>query len=256
MMKNKLKQSLREGKPCLGTVLTISSPVIAEIMALAEFDWLWFDLEHTPMSLESLQSMLQAANGYPVSTVVRVPGNDEVLIKRVLDLGPDGIIVPLVNTPEQARSAVSALKYPPLGVRGAGIGRAQGFGEGVSGDYFETANEEILLIAQIEHIDAVNNIEAILEVDGVDSVFLGPLDLSGSMGLLGKTNHPDVEAAVRRVRDAAIRKKVPAGIMTMSPEQAAERIREGYRTIGLGIDVDSLATWGRNAVQFVKQANV
>ncbi|MEN8174730.1 MAG: aldolase/citrate lyase family protein [Pseudomonadota bacterium] len=236
----RLRHALRNNEPVLGTVVTISSTVIAEIMAMAGWDYVWFDLEHTPMELESLQSMLQACHGYDVATIVRVPGNDEVLIKRVLDLGPDGIIVPLVNSGEEAAQAVRYMRYPPEGIRGAGIGRAQGFGESYSGNYFEQANDNLAFIAQVEHIDAVNSIEAILAVDGVDGIFLGPLDMSGSMGLLGQTSHPDVEAAEAKVLAACQKAGRSCGIMTMSPEQATARFEQGYTNVGLGIDVDTM----------------
>lgn len=253
-MKSRLRQALRANQPLVGTVVTIGSPVIAEIMALAGWDYIWFDLEHTPMSLETLQSMLQATNGHDVATIVRVSGNDEVLIKRVLDLGPDGIIVPLVNSAEDARRAVRFLRYPPEGIRGAGLGRAQGYGETGSGNYFEEANRSLAFIAQIEHIDAVNAIDDILAVDGVDGAFLGPLDMSGSMGLLGQTSHPEVEAAERRVFDACRKAGISCGIMTMSPAQATERLRQGYRNIGLGIDVDTIMSGALAAVKAVDKS--
>jgi len=255
-MVNTLKRDLKAGKACLGTVVTLSCPTVAEIFAMAGYDFIWYDLEHTPMSLETLALMLQSAGAYSATPVVRVPGNDEVMIKRVLDLGTQAIIVPLVNTADQARVGVRALKYPPLGVRGAGLGRAQGYGEGYSGDYFKNANDETMFIAQIEHIEAVRNIDAILAVEGVDAVLLGPLDMSGSMGLLGQTSHPEVEAAEVRVLETCRRAGKPAGIMTMSPEQATQRIRQGYRLIGMGIDVDSLLNLARDGATRVDKTVV
>ena len=253
-MRGKLRQALRSSQPLVGTVVTIGSPVIAEIMAIAGWDYIWFDLEHTPMGLETLQAMLQATNGYDVATIVRVAGNDEVLIKRVLDLGPEGIIVPLVNSAEDARQAIRFLRYPPQGIRGAGLGRAQGYGESGSGNYFDEANRRLAFIAQIEHIDAVNAIDDILAVDGVDACFLGPLDMSGSMGLLGQTSHPRVEEAERRVLAACQKAGISCGIMTMSPQQATDRLRQGYRTIGLGIDVDTIMGGAVAAVKAVDKS--
>jgi 2-dehydro-3-deoxyglucarate aldolase/4-hydroxy-2-oxoheptanedioate aldolase len=135
------------------------------------------------------------------------------------------------------------MKYPPLGVRGAGLGRAQAYGSQLE-DYLAHANDELLLIVQIEHQTAVQNIDEICAVPGVDSIFLGPLDLSGSIGLLGQTNHPQVEAAMLKVLNAGKRANISVGIMTLAPDQANARIREGYQNIGMGIDVDTLfSTW-------------
>jgi 2-keto-3-deoxy-L-rhamnonate aldolase RhmA len=252
-MRNKLKHALAEGKTCVGTVVTIGSPVVAEIFAIAGYDWIWFDLEHTSVSLETLQTMIQAVGGYDTTVVVRVPGNDEVWTKRVLDLGPHAIIVPLVNNAEEAERAVRHCRYPPAGVRGAGIGRAQGFGESSTASYYATANQEIMIIPQIEHIEAVKNIEAILAVDGVEAIFLGTMDLSGSMGMLGHTDHPDVEAAQQKVKEACKRHGVHCGILAMSPEQCKQRIQEGHRFVAVGMDVDTIMHVATDWLQKIRQ---
>jgi len=238
-MRNRLKHALAEGRTCVGTVVTIGSPVVAELFAIAGYDWIWFDLEHTSVSLETLQTMIQAVSGYDTTVVVRVPGNDEVWIKRVLDLGPHAIIVPLVNSAEETERAMRYCRYPPAGVRGAGIGRAQGFGEASIATYYGTANQEIMVIPQIEHIEAVNNIDAILAVDGVEAIFLGTMDLSGSMGMLGHTDHPNIERAQQKVKEACKRRNVHCGILAMSPEQCNQRIQEGHRFVAVGMDVDT-----------------
>ncbi len=195
---NKLKKDLANGKFRIGATITMNSPVVAELLSRVGFDWLWFEMEHTTLSVEAVQAMLQATNGADVTTIVRVPWNDKTLIKRVLDTGPDGLIIPLVNTREEAEYAVRAIKYPPLGERGAGLARAQAYGL-TSGEYMATANDEVMTILMIEHIQAVENIEEILHVKEVDSIIVGALDLSGSMGMLGQTGHPDVEAAIQKV---------------------------------------------------------
>jgi len=243
MKPNRLKRDLKAGKVCVGTMLTIPSPTIADIASRCGFDWIWLDMEHTPIGYESLQTMLQAMTGSGVSTIVRVANNDEAVIKRTLDTGPDALVIPRVNTKAEAEYAVRAMKYPPIGVRGAGLGRAQAYGSRLD-DYFAHANDELMLIVQIEHEKAVENIGEICAVSGVDSIFLGALDLAGSMGLLGRTNHPKVEAAMLEVLAAGQRANTPVGIMTLAPDQANARIREGYQNIGLGIDVDTLfSTW-------------
>ena len=250
---NRLKRDLAAGKICLGATLTINSPVVAELLSHLGFDWLWFETEHTALSFGDVLTMLQTTNGTDISTVVRVPWNDKTLIKRVLDTGPDGIIVPLVNSRAEAEAAVRAVKYPPWGERGAGLSRAQCYGLHL-GDYIASANEEITTILMIEHIDAVQNIDDILNVKGVDSIMIGALDLSGSMGKLGQTDDPAVEEAIQTVLTASKRAGVPCGIITVAPEQAIERIGQGFTNIILGIDVLFLMGGAQGALQQVKQA--
>jgi len=233
---NRLKRNLAAGKVCLGATITINSPTVAEILSHIGLDWLWFEMEHSSLSEGDVLGMLQATNGSSTSTVVRVPWNDKTMIKRALDLGPDGIIVPLVNSKEEAEYAVRAMKYPPWGERGAGLGRAQAYGLHM-GEYLETANEEITTILMIEHIKAVESIEEILSVKGVDSIMIGALDLSGSMGILGQTSDPAVESAIQKSLAAAKKAGIPAGIITTSPDQTNRRIQEGFTNLITGIDV-------------------
>jgi 2-keto-3-deoxy-L-rhamnonate aldolase RhmA len=233
---NRLKTKLAKGEVCIGATVTLSSPVIAELFSRVGFDWLWLEMEHTTMSYESVLAMLQATNGADISAIVRVPWNDKTMIKRVLDAGPDGIIVPLITSAEEAEAAVRAIKYPPWGERGAGLSRAQAYGMHM-GDYMATANDEVTTILMIEHIKAVENIEAILAVKGVDSVMVGALDLSGTMNLLGKTDDPKVEAAIQTVLAACKKAGMPCGIITTSAEAANKRIAEGFTNVILGIDI-------------------
>lgn len=233
---NRLKRNLAAGKVCIGATITMNSPVVAEIMSHIGLDWLWFEMEHSSLSDDNVLTMLQATNGSDVSTVVRVPWNDKTMVKRALDAGPDGIILPLVNSREEAEAAVRAMKYPPWGERGAGLSRAQCYGLHM-GEYMSTANEEVTTILMIEHIKAVENIDSILQVKGVDSIMVGALDLSGSMGMLGKTSDPKVEEAIQKVLAACKKARVPAGIITVSPDQANIRIKQGFTNIILGIDV-------------------
>lgn len=233
---NKLKRDLEAGKVCLGVTITMNSPTVSEILSHVGFDWIWYEMEHSALSEGDVLAMLQATNGADASTVVRVPWNDKTMIKRALDLGPDGIIIPLVNSAKEAQDAVRAMKYPPMGERGAGLARAQAYGMHM-GEYLETANTEVTTIVMIEHIDAVNNIEEIIAVPGVDSVMVGALDLSGSMGMLGNTGSPEVEGAVQKVLAACKAKGMPCGIITVAPEQANERIAQGFTNVIVGIDV-------------------
>lgn len=233
---NKLKRDLAAGKVCIGATITMENTVVAELLSHVGLDWLWFEMEHSATSDGGALAMLQATNGADISTVVRVPWNDKTMIKRALDNGPDGIIIPLVNTAEEAEAAVRAMKYPPVGERGAGLSRAQCYGIHM-GEYMGTANDEVMTTIMIEHVTAIKNVDQILAVKGIDSVMVGALDLSGSMGLLGQTTHPDVETAIQKVLAASKKAKVPCGIITTAPEQANERIKQGFTQIIIGIDV-------------------
>jgi 2-keto-3-deoxy-L-rhamnonate aldolase RhmA len=233
---NRMKRELAAGNVCLGATITIYSPAIAELLSRVGLDWLWIDTEHTALSLEEVSVILQATNGTDVSTVIRVPWNDKTLIKRALDTGPDGILVPMINSAADAEAAVRAMKYPPRGERGAGIGRAQCYGMQM-GEYLSTANDEVMFIAQIEHVEAIANIDEIVAVAGLDSVMIGALDLSGSMGKLGQTDDPEVEEAVQKVLAACQRVSLPCGIVALGPEATNRRIKQGFTSIITGIDV-------------------
>lgn len=249
---NRLKHNLAAGKVCVGATLTMNSPTVAEILSHIGLDWIWIETEHSSLTDDNVLAMLQATNGSETSAMVRVPWNDKTMIKRALDLGPDGIIVPLVNTKAEAEAAVRAMKYPPWGERGAGLARAQAYGLAM-GEYMQSANEEVMTTLMIEHVQAVENIEAILSVKGVDSVMVGALDLSGSMGMLGNTGDPKVEAAIQKVLAACKKAKMPAGIITVAPEQANERIKQGFTHIIMGIDVLFLHGAARNALGQIKR---
>jgi 2-keto-3-deoxy-L-rhamnonate aldolase RhmA len=233
---NRLKRDLAAGKPCYGATITFGSPVVAELLGRVGFDWLWLEMEHTSVTEAEVQAMLQAANGGQASTIVRVPWNDKTLIKRAVDAGPDGILVPQVSSREEAEAAVRAMKFPPVGERGAGLARAQGWGLGM-GPYYASANDEVMTLLMIEHIDAVRNIDEIVAVPGVDGLMIGALDLSGSMGMLGQTDHADVEAAIQTVLAAARKAGVPCGIVALDPDAANKRVAQGFTLITLGIDV-------------------
>jgi 2-keto-3-deoxy-L-rhamnonate aldolase RhmA len=249
---NRLKRDLAAGKVSLGATITFYSPVIAEILSRIGLDWLWYDTEHTYMTLENVITMLQATNGANISNIVRVPWNDKTMIKKALETGPEGIIVPLVRTKEDAENAVRAMKYPTWGVRGAGLSRAQCYGLHM-GEYMQTADEEVMTILQIEHIDAVNNIDEILSVKGVDACMIGALDLSGSMGMLGQTTSPEVEAAVQKVLAACKKAKVPCGNVTITPEDTNKRIEQGFQLLIMGIDVLFLHGAALNALSQIKR---
>ena len=212
-MKNLLKEKLQRGDEVIGTFVTLPHPDVTEVLSRIGFDWLLIDGEHAVTGLETMTVMLQAMNGSNCTPIVRPQWNDIVVIKRILDLGAHGVLVPWVNTREQAEYAVRACKYPPKGLRGYGPRRAGLFDP----DYMYTANDEVMVIVQIETREAVNNVDEILAVDGVDACYVGPFDLSLSYGFVQpKWDDPEYLAAFDRVLEAADKAGKPAGMFAVS----------------------------------------
>src|SRR5512145_3380903 len=237
---NAFKRALRAGTPQIGLWSSLSSNYSVEVIAGAGFDWILLDTEHSPAELENLLTQLQAAAPYPAHPVVRVPWNDMVTMKRVLDIGAQSLLVPYVSTAEEARHAVSYTRYPPAGLRGvAGTTRATRFGR--IKDYATRAHEEICVLVQVETQAALDNIEAIAAVEGVDGVFIGPADLHASMGYTGEIANPKVKPviddAIRRIRKAG---KAP-GILTPSEADARHWLECGALFVAVGSDVGILA---------------
>lgn len=238
-----LRKRLCAGEPVVGSWINSGSPIIAELMAQAPFDFLTLDVEHAPIDAPQAFALFQAMrSGNPrVAPMVRLHGVDYALVKRYLDAGARGVIAPLVNTREQAELLVSAVRYPPAGNRGVGFCRANDYGLRLA-EETATANDEILCVAQIEHIDAVHNIDDILSVPGVDATFIGPYDLSASMGLTAQFDHPDFVAAKAEILAACDRHGVAAGIHVVPPNPAEvhARIAEGYRLVAYSLDITLL----------------
>ncbi len=237
---NPFKRALKAGKAQIGLWSSLSSNYSVEVIAGAGFDWLLLDTEHSPNDLESLLTQLQAAAPYATHPVVRVPWNDMVVIKRVLDIGAQSLLVPYVSTPEEAAAAVSHVRYPPSGVRGvAGTTRASRFGR--VKDYAKRAHEEICLLVQLETQRALDNLEAICAVEGIDGVFIGPADLHASLGHTGEIANPKVKPliddAIRRIRKGG---RAP-GILTPSEADARHWLDCGALFVAVGADVGILA---------------
>jgi len=226
---------LQKDKPLLGTLLTTDSTELAEALTLAGWGWFFIDLEHSAMQFSAAQRVIQAiaARAY---TVIRVPDHTAGNIKKALDMGCDGIIVPLVNSATEASQIVSLSKYSPLGERSVGIGRAQGYGIKFQ-EYIQSANQHVAVIVQIEHREAIENLDTILQVKGIDGIFVGPYDLSASMGLMGQVSHPDVAAAIAKVRERCRSKEIPFGIYCATAEKAALEIKEGCKLVAIGTDL-------------------
>lgn len=233
-MKYSLNNKRLQGLPLVGTMVTLPSPELTEILCSAGFDWLFIDLEHSAMSIKDAQAILQAA-GQQVPCVIRVPVNDETWIKKSLDIGASGIIVPQIMSAEEAAQAVQWCKYPPVGSRSVGIARAQGYGAHFK-TYIDSANTETTVILQIEHINAIHNIESIVEIPGIDCLFIGPYDLSASMGKMGHVNDPEIGAAIAKVKKCADSANLPTGIFGMTPEVVRPYIEDGFTLIAVNID--------------------
>ncbi|SDQ26857.1 HpcH/HpaI aldolase family protein [Leucobacter chromiiresistens] len=225
----------------IGLWASASSPVTAEIVAGSGCDWVLLDAEHSPNGLESVLAQLHAMSAYPVAPLVRVPYGDTVAIKQFLDLGAQNLLVPMVDSAEQAEEVVRAVRYPPRGVRGVGSALARSARWNRVDGYLGRADETVSLTVQIESAAAVADAERILAVDGVDAVFIGPSDLAASMGLLGQQNHPDVVGAVLRTIERAVAAGVPAGVNAFVPEDADRYIAAGASFVAVGADVAILA---------------
>ena len=237
---NKFKHALKAGTPQIGIWSSLSSHIVAELLAHAGFDWVLLDTEHSPNELPMVQQQLQAMHGGAATPIVRVPWNDMVMIKRYLDIGAQSLLLPYVQTVEEAKNAVAYTRYPPEGVRGvAGATRAVGYGR--IKDYHKTAHQELCLLVQVETRKAMANIDAIAAVEGVDGVFIGPNDLSADMGYLGNWQHPEVwkvmEAAAKKIRQAG---KAP-GIL-VGEADGKRCLDMGYLFVAVGSDVGMLAT--------------
>ena len=241
MRPNPVKRLLREGKPAVGTWLNIGSPITAEAVATLGFDWVVVDTEHSPIGIETAAAMFQAIGGVGGVPMVRIPANTEENFKRVLDAGAWGVVVPMVRTPEEAAAAVEWCKYPPEGKRSmaASPRHARAFGTDPA-TYFARANEEIALVIQLEDIEAVHRADAILGVPGLDASFIGPTDLSASMGLKPgyEQKDPRFEEAIRTVREASKRHGVAPGIHTGSAAILNQRVAEGFQFVGLWSDLN------------------
>lgn len=249
-----LKQKLQNRELTIGSWITLGHPSIAEIMAKAGYDWLTVDMEHSAITMHQAQQLIQVIELCGCVPLVRVGDNDPNLIKRVMDAGAHGVIVPMVNTREDAEQAVASVKYPPYGFRGVGLARAQGYGASFE-EYKQWNDDESIVIVQIEHIKAVGNLEEILAVDGVDGFIIGPYDLSGSLGVPGEFDHPDVVAALEKVKEITKRKNALSGFHVIPPtiEDLQEKIAEGYLFVAHSLDILFLGEGCRNSIEKIKR---
>lgn len=244
----KLKEKLINNELTIGSWITIGHNAIAEIMVNAGFDWLTIDMEHSSITMTEAQGLIQVIDLAGCVPLVRVGANESYLIKRAMDAGAHGVIVPMVNTRADAERAVKAVRYPPYGNRGVGLARAQGYGNSFQ-EYKQWLEKYSVVIVQIEHIDAVDNLEEILSVEGVDGFLVGPYDLSGSLGVPGDFEHPNVIAALNKVREISSRLNKISGFHIIPPHQNAlrEKIDQGYKFISYSLDTMFLIESLKNA---------
>jgi len=250
-MANSLKQILQNGKPAIGTWLGCSDPYFVEMMADLGFDWLIIDMEHIPLSQESLRTMLMACKGSESGVVVRVPINSRNYIQAALDLGAQGVMVPMVNTRTDAESAVGFSRYPPLGRRGLGPVRAGQYGKNDAG-YRKAANEETLLFVQIETPEAAQKAEEILKVKGIDGLFIGNGDLANFMNE-GQVGSTAVQKVVDDLIQLATRMSIPVGLPTWSPVEFNRYVRLGAQLLTIGSDLRFAANGGRTELQGIRE---
>jgi len=248
-----LKSKLSQGELTIGSWITLGHPAIAEIMAAAGFDWLVLDMEHSVLELSEIQTLIQVLDGQQCPAIVRLTSNHPDQIKRVMDAGATGVMVPMVKSAADAKAAVQSVYYPPRGQRGVGLARAQGYGARFQ-QYRSWLEDNAVIVAMIEHVDAVKAIDEILAVDGIDAYIIGPYDLSGSMGRPGELDHPDVQSAIARVLEAGQRSGKPGGIHVIEPDQEElqRRIAAGFNFLGYGLDIRILDSLCRSHMQNIR----
>lgn len=232
------REFIHQSPVTVGSWLQLTDPSLTEMMATSAFDWLCIDMEHTSTSIESMGRMIRIIDLAGTPPMVRLSSHDPTLIKRALDSGVRGIIAPMVNTAEEAARIVDAAYYPPRGSRGVGLSRAQSYGLDFDG-YRQGDANDLIILAQVEHVDAVANIEAILDVEGIDGFFIGPYDLSGSLGRPGEFDHPEVDAALEEVYRHIVPGGPLAGLHVVDPDmdQLRAAVDRGYRFIALASEM-------------------
>ena len=233
---NAFKRALSEGRPQIGVWVGLANAYSAELCASAGFDWLLIDGEHAPNDVPLLLAQLQAVTPYPSHPIVRPVNGDAALIKQLLDIGAQTLLVPMIETPEQAAATVAAMHYPPRGIRGVGATLARASRWGRVGDYLKTASDELCLLLQIENRAGLDNLEAIARTEGVDGIFIGPSDLAASLGHLGAPSHPEVQTAIETALTTLRRLGVPSGILAADETLARRYLAAGAGFVAVGID--------------------
>lgn len=250
-----IKDKLNNGEIPLGTVVTFNDPEIADLLCNCGFDFIWIDSEHGPLDKNMINMHIMAVRGAGAAPFVRIAWNDPVLAKPILDMGPAGIIFPFIRSAEEARQAVSSCKYPPQGIRGYGPRRSSNFANMDTEDYLNTSRSEPWVIIQIEHIDGVKNLDDIIKVEGVDMIAVGTNDLSGSIGLLGQAEHPEVikllDIIAAKCKKAGMR-FFPA-IGSGCEKTLKDWIKRGACMLAIDYDLGYLVSGAKNALNYTRQ---
>ena len=248
-----LKTQLSKKQITIGSWVTLAHPAVAEIMAKAGFDWLAVDLEHSVITIREAEELIRVIELCNVTPLVRLSSNDSVQIKRVMDAGAHGVIVPMVNSAAEAEQAVAAVRYPPNGQRGIGLARAQGYGSTFD-RYLDWVNRGTVVIVQVEHIEAVNNLEAILSIEGIDGFIVGPYDLSGSLGVPGQFDHPSMKEAMERIHKFGTASGKALGIHVIEPDvkELRQKIDQGYKFVAYSLDIRMLDLACRSGLNAIK----
>ena len=254
MKKNNLKEAIKEGKIVLGPFMKFTDPAAVEIMGFAGFDFVIIDAEHGPISTESAQNMIRAAESVNITPVIRVGNNDEALILRALDIGAQGIEIPQVNSKSDAMRAVKSVKYSPQGERGVcRYVRTANYSSMDKFKYFKYANKETMIIAHIEGVEGINNLDKILSVPGIDIIFIGPYDLSQSLGIPGEVNHPLVTEKMKEVVSKCKENKIAVGTFADDVETAKSWISLGVQYMSFSVDVGILYEVSKQIVEKLKK---
>jgi len=241
---NPVRARLEAGEPAFALTLTTPSAEVAARAAALGFHFIWVEMEHSPITLETLRSVVLATRGLPAAVFARVPVVERWTAKRVLDQGVSGVIFPFTSTPELARVAAEACRYPPVGRRGSGAGLASATWP-EAGSYYDSADREVMVVAVVEEREAVENIEAIAATPGIDVLFIGASDLSFSLGLRGRQDEPELERAIEKIRDAARRHGKFAGRPAGTPAQARRFVDEGFLLIQTPTELGYLESGAR-----------
>ena len=252
-----LKKKLKNNQLTIGSWITIGHPSVIDIMASAGFEWLVVDMEHTSIDLTTAHNLIATIQANGMKALVRVSKNEEVIIKRILDMGADGIVVPMVKSKADALEAIDYAKYPPVGKRGVGLFRAQKYGLAFD-EYKKWVNEELVIIAQIEHYKAVENVEEIITTEGIDGVIIGPYDLSGSMGYPGEYERADVKDSIAKVLRVCKENNIPSGfhVIESDPSMLNERIEQGCTFLAYSLDFFFLGDSARDGMKKVKRPSL
>ena len=250
----RIREKWSKGQLCVGTAASLADAAVSELYGEAGFDFVWIDMEHSAMTIVDAAAHVRAAQASGAASWIRVPSNDPVVVKPILELHPTGVIVPRIDSIERAESAVRSCRYPPRGVRGFGPSRGVRYGLISHADYLAQVDDQMMVILQIEHIDAIKDIDSIVSVPGIDSITVGPADLSLSMNLPGQTGHPDVTAAIETIFRAGIKRNIPVGHSTgYDPASAKKWIDLGLSWISCNGDWEFLMNGAKNMLDALRE---